>query len=301
MDVFKGVIVGVVGFFICIFLLAISMVYVVDVTIGDADFMVRNAAAVDYSLLLEDIMRGAQPNELPENFLNGKAGEINRSVRGFVARIIQSVYGYLDGKIGPEEIKVPLWQLFDELRPLLAEAEYNSLRKQGQNVPKKSFDKRFDIIWRELMSEIPDTLEFDEKSLTPEDLHTLYGIRDGYRNFHYAYLGFILFFVVFCAIIFFVDRNIPLSLRHVGIMLVITGLLQVLLIILLHSMGTWTFVLDKIPKYLKSYAGVLLAALGDSFFLTTILYLVTGGVFIGASVFLPRIFPPSESEENLQP
>ncbi len=289
MDVLKGVMVGVAGFFMCIFLLALSMTHAASITVGNVGFMIREADRIDFSLLAEDILRKVQSIELPPHFLASGAPKINALVRGFTAQAVDSVYRYLEGKRELAQIRIPIRRLLDNLKPVLADAIYESLKEQGGAPPRRVADERFNVVWEGLVSEIPDTLELDADSLTATDLVRLSGIRTGYQALGYAYLGFLVFIAVFCALIFFIDKDIPLSCRHVGIMLLIPGVLQGLLIYLLHHTGTWVGLVRRFPPYLSDYITDFLRAVGDAFYLTTLLYLLIGSLFIGASILLPRL------------
>jgi hypothetical protein len=289
MDLLKGVLVGVTGFFICIFLLTLGITYVVSVTAGNADFMIREAGRIDFSLLAEDILRKAQNGELPPQFLASGARKINALVHEFAAQVVGSVYNYLEGKQELSQIRIPIRRLLDNLKPVLADAIYTSLKEQGNAPPKRIADADFSEVWAGLVREIPDTLEFDQSSLSAADLARFSGIREAYHALRYSYLGLLFFIAVFCALIFFIDKNIPLSCRHVGIMLLIPGVLQGLLIYLLHHAGAWPGLVERFPSFLAGYIAGLLQSLGDAFYLTTMLYLLLGSVFIGASILLPRL------------
>jgi len=287
MEILKGILIGVLGFFICIFMISLSFVNVVHTTVLNVDFMVEQIAHIDFALLLEDVLRIYFQNmELPDNFLQSSSTEINAIIKMQVKELLTSVYAYLHGTDDISHIEVRLHELFLTLKPSLANALYDSLTQQGEKIPKQELEKRFDIIWEQLLKEIPETLKVDEELLAAQDVATISDVRTAFQSFQYTYLGLIFFILLLAGIVVFVNKSIVLSLRHMGIIVLVPGILQVLFIFLLNQTGTWPSLTERVPKYMTTYVSNVLKAFAHSLQLFTIIYIIVGSLLIGVSVMI---------------
>ena len=287
MEILKGILIGVLGFFICIFLISLSFVHVVHATVLNADFMVEQTTHIDFTLLLEDVFkRYFQDMEVPDNFLQSASTDINAIIEMEVEKLLKSGYAYLYGKDGISYIEVHLHELFSTLKPLLANALYDSLIQQGQTIPKQIFEKQFDMKWKQLLTIIPETLKVDEELLATQDLNTISDVRGAFQSFQYSYIGLIFFILLLSGLVVFVNKNVILSLRHMGIIVLVPGILQLLLIFFIKQMETWPYIIERIPKYMTLFAGSMFKALANSLLLFTIIYIIVGSLLIGASVMI---------------
>jgi hypothetical protein len=301
MEIVKGILIGVLGFFICVFLISLSVVNVVHTTVLNVDFMLEQSAQIDFALLLEDIIKiNFQNMELPENFLQSASAEINATIKVQVEKLLSSVYAYLYGESDISHIEVRLQEMLSALKPSIVDALYESLAEQQKLIPKRELEKRFDVIWNQLLKEIPETLKVDEDLFAEQDVKTIADIRTAFQSFQYAYMGLIFVILLFSGLVVFVNKNVVLSLRHMGIIILIPGILQVLFIFLLNRMGSWPGFSERIPNYMTVYAQNVLKAFANSFQLFTVIYVIVGSLLIGASVLIGMgVFKREKDTEDL--
>jgi hypothetical protein len=287
MDIAKGVFIGVLGFFICIFLFSLSMVIAVNSTLLNVDFMIKQSGSIDFVLLLENIIRGyLQEKELPKNFLESEASEINAVMGKEVREILVSCYDFLSGKNDNPRIEVHFQDTFTSLKPALKNALYNSLSKEQKTLPRAAIEKGLDDTWKEIMKQIPPELKLNEEAFSQQELKMLYEIRKGFQSFPYTYTGLVFVVLLLSGIIFFIDKNLILSLRHLGIVVLVTGILQILLIFFFNQLVTWDSFKERVPQYIINFIGGLLTALADSLQLPTIIYIIAGSLLIGSSIII---------------
>jgi hypothetical protein len=287
MEIVKGILIGVLGFFICIFLISLSAVHVLHTTVLNVDFMVEQSTQIDFTLMLEDVFKiYFQDMELPENFLQSASTEINAAIKLEVEKLLSSVYAYLYGKNDISHIEVHLHELFLTLKPSIVNSLYDSLAGQEKVIPRRELEKRFEVIWEQLLKEIPETLKVDEELFAAQDIKTISDMRTAFQSFQYAYVGLLFFILLLSGLVVFVNKSVMLSLRHIGIIILIPGILQVFFIFLLNRMGTWPSFLERVPNYMAVYANNVLKAFANSLQLFTVIYIVGGSLLIGASVLI---------------
>ncbi|MBN1797377.1 MAG: hypothetical protein JW822_02290 [Spirochaetales bacterium] len=287
MEILKGILIGVLGFFLCIFLISLSLVNVVHTTVLNVDFMVEQTSQIDFALLLEDVLSIYFQNmELPAHSLQSASVEINTIIAKQVKEILTSIYAYLYGQNDISRIEIHLHELFLTLKPSLVNSLYDSLTKQGEKFPKQELEKRFDIIWEQLLKEIPATLKVDEELLSEQDVSTISDIRTAFQSFQYTYIGLIFFILLLAGLVVFVNKSVVLSLRHMGIIVLVPGVLQMVLIFLFNRMGTWPAIIERVPKYMTIYVNNVLKGFASSLQLFTIIYIIVGSLLIGASVMI---------------
>jgi hypothetical protein len=287
MEMVKGILIGVLGFFICIFLISLSAVHVLHATVLNVDFMVEQSTQIDFTLMLGDVFKiYFQDMELPENFLQSASTKINAAIKLEVEKLLSSVYAYLYGKNDISHIEVHLHELFLTLKPSIVNSLYDSLAGQEKVIPKRELEKRFEVIWEQLLKEIPETLKVDEELFAAQDIKTISDMRTAFQSFQYAYVGLLFFILLLSGLVVFVNKSVMLSLRHIGIIILIPGILQVFFIFLLNQMGTWPSFLERVPNYMAVYANNVLKAFANSLQLFTVIYIVGGSLLIGASVLI---------------
>ncbi len=240
MNVVKGLALSLLGFLLFLSLSAFGVMFMLNSTVLNPDFMVRELDRLDVHSLAREWLDEQIPQfEVPvpyepyvakimDDTVDDTLADLEPWIGREVNAVIYASYDYLMGRSPGLDRVISLEPVRDSLKQNLKETALASLPPELQGLPPDVIQAFLDEANRQIDDQIPQSVELDLRTLDPEVVTALEQARQyiGYFQLIYKFMiGFILLLILGIILIY---REVRGSTRSLGITFLTCGVITYL-------------------------------------------------------------------------
>lgn len=231
MKFLKGLALSLLSFLLFLSLGVFSMVYMLNNTFLNPDFVAAQVDRLDISSLARELTEEQISGQLPpeaeflEEAIYSTIADQEPWLKEQVNVGIYSFYDFLLGKSERLSLIISLEPLKESLRDSLWQAFMQNIPPELSGLPQAQIEQYFNQYYQQFSEQIPSTFELDESSIPPEVMAQLVQARQyiSYaQTIYYASIGFMVLLVLG---IILINRNVRSTTRGLGIPLLTYGAL----------------------------------------------------------------------------
>jgi hypothetical protein len=226
MKFLKGLALSLLGFLLLVSLYAFGLVFTLNNTLLNPDFVVSELDRFDISGVVQELLgqellgtvasQTEIPQELMTEALNDTITELEPWLKEQLSDSIYSVYDYFQGREQSLSVSISLEPVKEALRDNLWEAFSQSLPPELAMVPPAEIERYFNESYEEFAKDFPSAIEFDESSLSPETRSQLGQVKQYISYIQTAFKILIGVMVLLILGIIFIDRQVKGITRRIG-------------------------------------------------------------------------------------
>ena len=267
MNFLKGLAISILTMVLFLALAAFGMLFTLEKTLLDPDFLADQVDRLDVSALAEEMIGGQISEQLPpemaflEESLYLAIADNEPWLKEQVNSAIYAGYDYLLGKSERLSLMIDLAPLKESFRDNVWQAFQQNIPPELAAAPPAMLEQYFDQFYEQLAEQIPSEIEFDESALDPDTMAVLGQIREGIsyvQTAHYALIGLMALLV---AAIILLERNVKKATRGLGLTFLFYGILEFAGVYAINNFLPTSLPLPDIPPSLQTW---LLGLVADS-------------------------------------
>ncbi len=261
-------------------------------TLLSPDFVVSQVDRLDIPSLAEELLSEQQinieiPQEVPQGeelvteVLSNTVADLEPWVLQQAGSLIYSGYDYLMGRSQSLSLIISLEPVKDSLRDNLEQAVLESLPPELLGASPETIEHFIGEACQRITEDIPETFELNESLWGPEVQSILEQVRGSYGYFELAYVILMGLIPLLILGIIFISRPVRAGLRHLGIIFLVSGVLQYIgIFIITHLAGTQLTQFDLPSSVLQLWLPLFLSDLFAPLEIFSIGVAATGVVLI---------------------
>jgi len=235
MNFLKGLTVSLLTFLLFLSLAAFGIVFTLNSTLLNPDFIVAQVDRLDISSLAREVaeeqISGEFPPELAflEDALYDVIADNEPWLKEQASAGIYTFYDFLWGESERLSLRIDLEPLKENLRDnvwQLFQQNLPSLPPELAAAPPAVIEQYFDEFYQELTEQIPPSFELDESSIPSEVMDLLVQTRQYISYVQTAYYGLIGLMVLLVLAIILLERDVKKATRGLGITFLFYGALE---------------------------------------------------------------------------
>jgi hypothetical protein len=296
----KWIFTCIIGLILFISLILLAVVFAINETLLNADFIISVLAGIDVADMIGDAlqkeMQGNMPDELheiisrmdrdiPKDIQHTLEEKTKALIEKNLGSPIRAFYHYMLGKTDMFDVVIPLSTVKNEIKVIVY--DYLSVFLDSQPAEyRQIIKKNVDSWWDTYASRMPSELNVSAMILDNNGVAFVEQVRTYLSYVQKVVIALIILIVVLVIITILIHRNFQASLRIPGIILLIAGFI-------LFSINTFTgnFIIEvffskKIPDYLLTAISLILSEILKRMQLFSIIAICVGSVLIGVSFFI---------------
>ncbi len=224
MKFLKGLAISLLNSLLFLSLTTFSLVFMLNYTILDPDFVVSQVDRLDVAPLIKDQIQIPPEAQFMTEAIDDTIADLEPWMKEQVNASIYSGYDYFMGRSQNLSIVISMEPMKESLRDSLRDAFLQSPPPELAALPPATIEEYFDQFYeQEISKQIPSTFEFNESTLSPEVMAILEQIRQGFGYFQLAYqplIGFIALVILGIALI---NRQVRSTTRGIGTTFLVVG------------------------------------------------------------------------------
>jgi len=299
MSFLKGLGVSILSFLLFLSLAVFGMVFTLNATLLNPDFVVAQVDKLPVSSLVREVAEEQIGGQIPpeaeflEEAMYSAIAEEEPLIKEQVNAAIYSGYDYFLGRSERLHLAISLEPLKENLRDSLKQTFMQNLPPELAGAPPAMVEQVFNQYYQQFSGQIPSDFEFDESSLDTETLSTIRQVREYISYTQAVYYGLIGLMVLLVLLIILIRRNVRGATRGLGITFLIYGALEYAGVFATRNFLPTSLPLGNIPSSLQPW---LMGLLGDFVapLETFSIALMAAGVVLLAVSFIYR---PRRAEE----
>jgi len=232
MDFLKGLAVGLLNFLLFLSLSAFGLVFMLNQTILDPDFVTAEVDTLELAPLVQELVEEELREEVSEEaeFLLEGLGDAIVDLEPWIKEEARDktyvVYDYLTGESEQLSLVVSLEPMKDTLKDNFRQVFLESPPRELAHVPPAELEQHFSRYYQEFSGSIPDTFEFDESSIPAEARGPIRQLRRGIGYAGVANAALIGLIVLLILGIFLIRRQVKGTSRDLGITFLFYGIIE---------------------------------------------------------------------------
>ena len=221
MKFLKSLALSLLSFLLFLSLSTFGLLFMVNSTILNPDFVTAEINRLDVSSLAEEILSEQIPTgEFPEELrtvLVNTINDVEPWLKEEISAAVYSGYDYFMGRTEGLSLIISTEPVRDSLKENLREAFLASPPPELQGLPPAMKEQYFDTFYQQLAENIPPNLEFTESSLAPDVQAMLQQVRQYISYLQLAYKALIGFMLLLVVGIILISRRVRDITRRLGI------------------------------------------------------------------------------------
>jgi hypothetical protein len=226
MNFLKGLALSLLGLILYMALVIFGLVFMLNSTVLNPNFILREMEKLDvYSLVEEVIREEVVPQlEVPAGYepylveiIDDTMADLRPWVREQVSDVVYTGYDYFMGRSWHLYLSISLEPVRDSLKESIRENMLNSPPPEFAGLPPAVMESALNEANRQIDGQIPDSFEFDQDDLGPEDAAHLEQVR---QYIGYIQLGYKLLIVLILLLILgivLIHREVRGATRSLGV------------------------------------------------------------------------------------
>ena len=225
MNFLKGLALSLLGLLLYVALVIFGLVFMLNSTVLNPGFILREMDKLDVYLLVEEVIREEVVPQLEvppgyEPYMVEIADDTMADLRPWVREqtrdVVYTGYDYFLGRSWHLYLSIPLEPVRDNLKENLRETVLSSPPPELAGLPPAVLEQYLDVAYQQF-NQIPDSFEFDQDDLAPEDAAHLEQVR---QYIGYIQLGYKLLIVLILLLILgivLIHREVRGATRSLGV------------------------------------------------------------------------------------
>lgn len=232
MKFLKGLALSILSFLLFLSLGVFGMVYMLNNTFLNPDFVVAQVDRLDISSLARELTEEQISGQLPQEaeFLEEAIySAISDQAPWLKEQVNAGIYSFYDFLLGKSErlsLIISLEPLKESLRDSLWQAFMQNTPPELSGLPQAQIEQYFNQYYQQFSEQIPSTFELDESSIPPEVMAQLVQARQYISYAQTVYYALIGFMVLLVLGIILINRNVRKTTRGLGVPLLTYGALE---------------------------------------------------------------------------
>jgi len=291
----KSLTLSLLSFLLFLSLALFGMVFVLNDTLLDPDFIAVQMDRLDVSSLAKELTEEQFSGQIPaeakalEEALYGVIEDNEPQLKEQARYGIYSFYGYLTGESDRLSLTISLKAIKEDLRDRAWQYFQQNLPPQLSGLPQTMIEPYFDEYYQGFSAQIPSEFIIDESSLGPELMAQIEQARQYLSYIQVGYYALIGFMALLVLGIILINRNVKDTTRRLGVPLLTYGVLEYAGIWVAKYFTPSYSAMGGIPSSLQSWLTQLVDDLLAPLEVFSLGLLVSGIVLlIVSSVYKPR-------------
>ena len=303
MKFLKGLAISILTFLLFLSLAMFGMVYTLNNTLLNPDFIVAQVDRLDVASLAKEVIEPQVGGQLPpemeflEEAIHSTIADSEPWIKEQLSTAVYSGYDYLLGKSERLSLMISLESLKENLRDNLWQIFQQNLSKLPPEVaaaPPAMVEQYFNEFYQQFAAEIPSEFEVDESDIPPDIMSILVTIKESISYAQTAYYALIGLMVLLVAGIILLHRNVKGATRELGITFLIYGALEYAGVWATRNLLPTSLPLPEIPPSLQSWLTGFIADFAAPLETFSIGIMAAGAALIITSIVYPRLRPAEE-------
>jgi hypothetical protein len=261
MGILKGLIVGLVGFFLFLILPVLGLAFTINNTVLNPQFMTTEVEKLDTVLLAKEIVAG----QIPSSDIYYRAAisdtivEMKPWIDQQISTSINRTYDYLLGKtdqfsftISTEPLQLSLAKNFSKSFTQSPPPEYLGLSAAQK-------DQYLAQLQQQIKDSVPSSLTINQTSIGTESMRALQKTREIIRYIHTVYYWLIAIAVALILLLVWVLRDFKEFARPLTVISIITGILDFALFFWLRQSALSILSLPNLPASFQNWLSVFVS------------------------------------------
>jgi hypothetical protein len=222
MGCLKSFAVGILSFLLFLSLSLFGLVFMLNQTILNPNFVTTQINSLDLPTLAEGMieeMVGEQvtgEGELMAEVMRGTLTDLQPWISEQTSTIVNSTYDYILGDTDTLNVVIPLTPVKDSLEDNLRQAILESPPAELAGLPPAQVDQYINQLSQQTTQDLPATFEFDESSIPADFQPIIEQVRQIVSYVQLAFWGLIGFMVVLVLGISLINWNVKRTTRSLG-------------------------------------------------------------------------------------
>ena len=238
MGIIKGFISSILVLLLILSIGILGLIITVNVTILNPDFVLTEMDKFDMYTVILDEIKEQIPEEVPTEALDDMLDYNKPWLKEQTHDTVHSVYAFVKGK---ESLYIKI-----SLEPLKADFEQNKmiyirsfLPPALQKAPDYIIEPYITTIYNQIEDKVPDSVEFNESSLSPQIMASLEIIKDIVDYVKYGYMAAVSLIIVSLLLLALIHRwHFKPTALYTGIAFVMAGIISLINVLLVRSSTT---------------------------------------------------------------
>ena len=297
MKVLKGMALGLAGFFLFLSLFFLGLIFTLNSTILNPQFMVDEVEKLDLATAVREILTDqvllddAYIAAINETLLDLKPW-INQQI----SDAIYTVYDYLSGESEDISFTVPMETLKLKLVDNLAQAYLRSPPPEYARLPASEKERYLANIRQQTLDTVPAKIEVNEINLGADIFQALRQAREIINYIRTGYFALIGSVVVLIVLVVFILREAKSISRSLGIIFILAGAISVAAFLILKSaIVGMTLSYDIMPEF-QAWMPVVINDVLSPWGVFGFSFLACGIILLAISFFVPGNQPAYDDE-----
>ena len=301
MKFLKSLALSLLSFLLFLSLALFGMVFVLNDTLLDPDFIAVQVDRLDVSSLAKELTEGQFSGQIPaeakalEEALYDAIADNEPQLKEQVRSGIYSFYGYLTGESDRLNLTISLELVKEDLRDRMWLYFQQNILPELSGLPQAMIEPYFDEYYQGFSGQIPSEFVIDESSLGPEFMAQIEQARQYLSYVQVGYYALIGFMALLVLGIILINRNVKDTTRRLGVPLLTYGVLEYAGIWLTKYFTPSYSAMGGIPPSLQSWLTQLVDDLLAPLEIFSLGLLVSGVILLIVSF----VYKPRHAEETL--
>jgi len=255
MKILKGLAISLLSFLLSLSLIIFGLAFMLNSTILNPDFVVKEVDRLDMSSLAGEILSKQIPaeGEFMTESLDDVIADLEPWIKEQASLAIYSGYEYLLGESQSLSLVISLEPMKEKLRDSLWQAFQQSPPPELAGLPPAQVEQYFNEFYQEFSEQIPPTYELNESKLSPEVLTMLEQVRQAIGYFQLGYKALIGLILLLILGIILINRQVKRTTRGIGITFLTCGVIEYAGIFVTKRFAPTQIAQLDIPAYLRGW------------------------------------------------
>ncbi len=227
MNFLKGLAISLLSFLLFLSLALFGVIFMVDNTLLDAEFVTAEINRLDMSSLAGELfgIEASTGTSQLNKAIDKTIADLEPWVKEEASILIHSSYDYFLGRTEEFSLTISTEPVKNTLKDNITEAILASPPAELKGMPPAVIRQYADQAYQQFANFIPQTIEFTESSIPPDVMATLEQVRSYLSYYQTAYYG-LIGLMVLCALgIFLISRDLKHTTRSIGTTIVAYGVI----------------------------------------------------------------------------
>ncbi len=218
MKFLKGLAISLLSFLLFLSLSIFGLVFMLNNTILNPDFVVSELDRLDMSSLAKEVLSEQIPQEgeFMAEAIDDAITDLEPWLKEQLSAAIYSSYDYLKGRSQSLSLVISLEPIKENLRDNLWQAFLKSPPPELAGVPPAEIEQYFNEFYQQFSEQIPSTFEFNESMISPEMMTQIQQVRQYIGYFQLGYKALVGFILLLILLIILINHQVRGATRGLG-------------------------------------------------------------------------------------
>ena len=290
MQILKGAALGFFGFFLCIALLILPLIFTINITLLNAQFVNREIQKLDIPVVVHETLTENAPSIDPIflNDIDQAVIQLEPWIDTQIQLVVNSSYDYLLRKTDILSISIPTHEIKHTLLDNLTASYLKNPPLEYTSLPASQRLQKLADIQQQFNDAFPDTVDINSEIIGDDGMQEIQRARDAVGYMRLAYYGLIGLCVLLALLIITILRNPKAITRTFGLLFLIIGLLLTAVFFILKLVVPGLMPTGDLPAHFQTWIPLVISDFLSSFGIFSISLLAVGIILFIISFLVKR-------------